>query len=360
MTHTGNAGTGGGPAAAVEEGPAGTAVAGVVTAETAHSTGTSPTAFDVVIVGGGAAGLSAAVALGRALRSVAVIDAGEPRNAPAEGVHNFLTRDGINPFELQRMGRAEAESYGGTMIAGTAVAARRTSAGFAVTLGDGTVVSGRRLLVATGLTDELPDVAGLRSRFGGDALHCPYCHGWEVRGTEIGILASGPRAMHQALMFRQWSARITLFLHTAPEPTDEELEQLAARGITVVRGSVAGVVVVDDALIGVRMADGSRHPLDNIVVGPRFVARSEVLESLGIHAEEHPTGAGTFVPSAPGGLTAVPGVWVAGNVADPMAQVVSSAAAGLMAGAGINADLTAADLDDAVRVYRLAGARTAS
>jgi len=311
---------------------------------------------DVIVIGGGAAGLSAAVALGRARRTVTVIDAGEPRNAPADGVHNFLTRDGIHPLELQRIGRAEVESYGGRIVAGSALGARKLDDGdFEVTLEGGESLRARRLLVATGLVDELPDVAGLQSRFGRDAIHCPYCHGWEVRDTAIGVIASGPRSMHQVLMFRQWSADITMYLHTAPEPSADELELLEARGIRVVRGIVAAVEVEDDRLVGVRMADGSLHPLATIVVGPRFVARSAVLDGLGIKAEQHPMG-GTFVPSGVAGATSVAGVWVAGNVADPAAQVVSSAAAGLMAAAGINADLTAEEQDEAVRAYRLAGA----
>jgi thioredoxin reductase len=161
--------------------------------------------YDVVVIGGGAAGLSGALTLARARRSVLVVDAGSPRNAPAEGVHGFLTRDGITPAELVAIGRQEVARYGAEVVVGEAVAARREGDGFEVTLGDGTSVGARRLLVTTGLVDELPDVAGVRERWGKDVVHCPYCHGWEVRDQAIGVLGTSARAAHQALLFRQWS-----------------------------------------------------------------------------------------------------------------------------------------------------------
>jgi thioredoxin reductase len=308
--------------------------------------------YDAVIIGGGAAGLSAAVALGRARRRVAVIDAGEPRNAPAAGVHNFLTRDGIAPAELVRIGRMEAESYGGVILTATAASASRDDDGFTVALDDGTRIRGRRLLIASGLVDELPEVVGLRERWGIDALHCPYCHGWEVRDQAVGILATGAGAMHQALLFRQLSSRIAVFLHTAPALTDEQAEQLAARGVAVVDGIVESVSTTEEALSAVVLADGSVHPIQALVVAPRFTARTAVVESLGLEVSADPRGIGTFVESDATGLTRVPGVWVAGNVTDLSAQVVTAAAAGLMAGAAINADLIAEEVQAAVETYR--------
>ncbi|GAA3872856.1 NAD(P)/FAD-dependent oxidoreductase [Leifsonia kafniensis] len=310
--------------------------------------------YDAVIIGGGAAGLNAAVALGRARRRVAVVDAGEPRNAAAAGVHNFLTRDGIAPAELVRIGRMEAESYGGVVFEGTAASASRDDDGFTVTLDDGTRIRGRRLLIASGLIDELPDVVGLRDRWGVDVLHCPYCHGWEVRDQAIGILATGPMAVHQALLFRQLSSRITVFLHTAPALSDELAEQLAARGIAVIEGNVESVSTTDYALSAVVLTDGSVHPIQAMVVAPTFTARTAVVESLGLDVSTDPRGIGTFVESDATGLTRMPGVWVAGNVTDLTAQVITAAAAGLMAGAAINADLIAEELEVAVQAYRAA------
>jgi thioredoxin reductase len=304
-------------------------------------------AYDVVVIGGGAAGLSGGVTLGRARRSVLVVDAGEPRNAPAAGVHNYLGLDGISPHALVAAGRAEVQRYGGVVVDGRVESASATGDGFRVTLADERVVSARRLLVTTGLVDELPAIDGLATRWGRDVLHCPYCHGWEVRDQPIGVIASGPQAVHQALLFSQWTKDLVLFLHTQPAPGAEDLERLAARGVTIVEGEVESVLVTDDRLGGLRLADGTVVPRTAIVVGPRFVARADVLVSLGL--EVTTTELGTFVAAAdPTGQTAIPGVWVAGNVADPRAQVIGAAAAGVMAGAMINADLIREETDHAV------------
>ena len=310
------------------------------------------TLVDVVIVGGGAAGLNAAQMLGRARRSVVVVDGGEPRNAPAKGVRGFLSRDGISPAELYRVGREEAESYGVRIISGQVLGAKGAKGAFAVELADGTVVRGRRLLITTGLVDELPDIPGLRERWGKDVLHCPYCHGWEVRDQAIGILGAGPLAVHQALLFRQWSANITLFLNDAMEPTELELHQLAARGITVVHGPVGSLRVDNNRLTGAVLADGGLVPVDAVAVVPRFVARTAAFAGLGLTAVQHPMGMGEFLETDADGATGVPGVWAAGNVSDLRAQVLSSAAAGAWTGVVINSELMAEELEDAVTAYR--------
>jgi thioredoxin reductase len=308
--------------------------------------------YDVVVVGGGTAGLSGALLLARSRRSVLVIDAGEPRNAPAAGVHGLLSRDGINPLELLELGRAEVRGYGGQVMKGRVSSAARDEVGFAVTLDDNRVVTARRLLVTTGLVDELPDVPGVRERWGRDVLHCPYCHGWEVRDQAVGVLASGPRAVHMALLFRQLTSDVVLFTHTAPALTDEQAEQLAARDIRVVIGVVDSLEVVDDRLTGVRLRDGTVVARQALVVTPRFVARSQVLASLGLHPAAHPLGVGQFFAADATGLTDVPGVWVAGNVTDLAAPVVTAAAEGVSAAAAINADLVAEDTRRAVSANR--------
>ena len=300
--------------------------------------------YDVVVVGGGAAGLSGALTLARARRSVLVVDAGEPRNAPAAGVHGFLSRDGTSPGELLAVGREEVGRYGGEIVSGRVRTAVGGGDGFVVHLDDGRAARGRRLLVTTGLVDELPSIPGLQERWGRDVLHCPYCHGWEVRDQAIGVLATGPRAVHQALLFRQLSADVLFFSHTGPPLGAEEQEQLAARDVSVVEGEVEAVETTEDRLSGVRLHGGRVVPRDAVAVSPRFVARAEVLSSLGLESAEHPMGVGTHVPADRTGLTAVPGVWVAGNVADPMAQVMAAATAGAVAAGAINADLVADDV----------------
>src|SRR4030088_2316564 len=248
--------------------------------------------YDVVVVGGGAAGLSGALLLARSRRSVLVIDGGEPRNAPASAAHGFLSRDGINPLELLELGRAEVRGYGGQLMEGQVRSVARDDVGFTVTLDDDSVVGAHRLLVTTGLVDELPDVAGVRERWGRDVLHCPYCHGWEVRDQAVGVLGTGPRAVHQALLFRQLTSDLVLFTHTAPQLSEEQAEQLAAREIRVVTGIVDSLDIVDDLLTGVRLRDGTMVARQALAVMPRFVARSDAMASLGLHATAHPLGMG--------------------------------------------------------------------
>ncbi|WBB68770.1 bifunctional NAD(P)/FAD-dependent oxidoreductase/class I SAM-dependent methyltransferase [Micromonospora sp. WMMD812] len=311
--------------------------------------------YDVVVVGGGAAGLAGALALSRARRSVLVVDAGEPRNAPAGHVHNYLGREGTPPGELLAAGRAEVAGYGGEVRPGRVTDAVRDGADFVLTLDGGRTVRARRLLVTTGLVDELPDVPGLAQRWGRDVLHCPYCHGWEVRDRRVGVLATSGLGVHQAQLWRQWSPHVVLLRHDAPEPTAEEAEQLAAREIPVVDGPVAELLVSGDALTGVRLASGEVVELDAVVVATRTTARPDVLAPLGLTPVQVEMGGHVFgsqYPAAADGATAVPGVWVAGNVADVRAQVLSSAAAGLAAGASINADLVAEDTREAVHDYR--------
>ncbi|BCJ74388.1 thioredoxin reductase [Catellatospora sp. IY07-71] len=309
--------------------------------------------YDVVVAGGGAAGLSGALMLARARRSVVVIDAGAPRNAPADGVHGLLARDGMPPAELLERGRAEVRGYGGQIMAGTVEDVRRDGDRFAVTLGGGRTVRARRLLVATGLVDELPELPGLRERWGRDVVHCPYCHGWEVRDRAVGVLGSGPMSVHQALLFRQWSADVTYFAHVVP-PTDEQAEQLAARGIPVVSGEVAAVEVADDRLTGVRLADGTVVAREVVAVATRMVARLGFLAGLGLRPVPHPAGVGEHLPADPSGRTDAPGVWVAGNATDLVAQVGTAAAAGAGAAAQINADLVTEETAQAVAAHRFA------
>ena len=308
--------------------------------------------YEVVVVGGGAAGLNGALMLARSRRSVLVVDAGAPRNAPAAGVHGLLGREGMPPGELLGRGRSEVRGYGGHVVAGEVTGAARAGDGFSVELADGRTVAARRLLVTTGLVDELPDVPGLRERWGRDVLHCPYCHGWEVRDQAIGVLACGPMAVHQALLFRQLSADVVLFTHEQPAPSGEQAEQLAALGVPVVTGAVACVEVAGDRLAGVRLADGRLVERTAVTVQSRMVARAGFLAGLGLVPVPHPSGMGVHLSADPAGRSGVPGVWVAGNVTDLAAQVGAAASSGAFAGAQVNADLVAEDARRAVAAAR--------
>ena len=287
--------------------------------------------YDVVIVGGGAAGLSAALVLGRARRGVAVVDAGSPRNAPAAHMHGYLSRDGMPPADLLATGRSEIRRYGVEVVDGDVVT---VDPGFVVGLASGRELRARRILVATGVGDEVPDIPGVRERWGRDLLHCPYCHGWEVRDQPLGVIGSNQGSVLHAQLLRQWSDDVVYFAHTQ-EPTPSEAAELAARGIGVVHGEVARLVIEDDRLAGVELADGQVVRRAAVFVRPVNAPHPDnFLAALGCELDD----AG-FARVDRTGRTSVDGVWAAGNAVDPRAQVITAAGAGSAAAIAINADL---------------------
>jgi thioredoxin reductase/protein-L-isoaspartate O-methyltransferase len=312
--------------------------------------------YDVVVVGGGAAGLSGALALGRSRRSVLVIDAGEPRNAPAGHAHNYLGREGVPPLELLATGRAEVTAYGVEVLADRVVGLSGVADDFLVTTQGGRRFRARRVLHTGGVVDELPDVPGLAGRWGTDVLHCPYCHGWEVRDRAIAVLATGPMAAHQALLFRQLSDDVVVVVHDGVEVADEDAERLGGIGVRLVHGTPQGLVTDDgDRLVGLRLADGSVLERDAIVVASRPHVRADHLAGLGIEPtpfEMHGAVLGSVVAVEPTGATAVPGVFAAGNATDVSMTLMASAAHGNRVGAWINAELAGADAARAVRERR--------
>ncbi|WP_062367499.1 NAD(P)/FAD-dependent oxidoreductase [Gordonia sp. LUNF6] len=297
--------------------------------------------YDVLIAGGGPAGLGAAVTLGRSLRTVLVVDAGEQRNRPAEAAHNVLGREGTAPTDLLAAGRAEAAGYGAEIFEGTVLSAERISGGFTLSLSSGETVGACRVLLATGAVDELPAIEGLAAGWGRTVLHCPYCHGWEVRGRRIGVVATSPMAEHQALLFRQLSEHVTVFDHESVLGAQAR-ERLTAMDVPVVDGRVDRVLTDGDRVRSVRVA-GAAYEVDAVAVATRVHARGELFQTLGGRVSDHPFG--TYIETDATGRTAVDGVWAAGNARDPMAMVGAAAASGVAAGAAINADL----VDEAVR-----------
>ena len=322
--------------------------------------GTVRAGYDVVVVGGGAAGLSGALTLARARRSVLVVDAGAPRNAPADAVHNYLGREGTPPLDMLAQGRREVAGYGGTVLTGTVRGVDRLADDpeghrFRVRLDDGRVVRARRLRVTAGLVDELPPVPGLADRWGRDVLHCPFCHGREVAGRRVGVLATSPVAVHQALMWRSWTDDVVLLRHPGLVLDDEQAEQLAARGVAVVDGEVTGLELTGGALSGVRLADGRVVAVAALVVFAPVAARAAFLADLGLATaplEANGVVLGTRVPSGPAGATDVPGLRVAGSLVDPMSQVIAAAASGLTAAAALVAEFVAEENAAAVEEHR--------
>ncbi|MEU1305019.1 MULTISPECIES: NAD(P)/FAD-dependent oxidoreductase [Streptomyces] len=314
---------------------------------------------DVVVIGGGSAGLNGALMLARSRRTVVVLDSGTPRNAPAEAMHGFIVLDGTPPAELLARGREQVRRYGGRVVFGEVASAEPAAPSadgdlrFRVTLADGRTVTARRVLVATGLRDVLPDVPGLAEHWGHGVVHCPYCHGWEVRDEPIGVLATGTGSLHHALLFRQLTDDLVYFTRGTELDADTRA-RFAARAIRVVDTSVRDVVNGEDgAVAGVRLADGTFVARRVLAVATRMLARTEGLDGLKLPMEDLPDGMGRRFASGMAGTTEVPGVWVAGNATDLTAQVGASAAAGALAGSHINAQLAVADTDAALAAARV-------
>ncbi|MEE1940843.1 NAD(P)/FAD-dependent oxidoreductase [Streptomyces sp. TRM 70361] len=319
-----------------------------------HESDALPTGtVDAVVIGGGAAGLNGALMLARSRRSVVVIDSGTPRNAPAAAMHGFIVLDGTPPSEILGRGRRQVREYGGRIVLGevaTAEPAAPSAEGdprFAVTLTDGRTLTARRVLVATGLRDVLPEVPGLAEHWGHSVVHCPYCHGYEVRDEPIGILATGPASVHHAWLFRQLTDDLVYFTRGTGLDSGTRA-RFAARNIRIIETDVREVVTEQGALAGVRLTDGTFVGRRILAVATQMQARTEGLEGLKLPMEDLPDNMGRRIASAMAGTTEIPGVWVAGNATDLTAQVGASAAAGALAGSHINAVLAAADTDAAL------------
>jgi thioredoxin reductase len=300
---------------------------------------------DVLIIGAGAAGLSAGLVLARAQADVLIVDAGQPRNAPAEHMHGFVSRDGMPPRDFLAAGRAEVASYGGRFVrAAVTTIARSADGSFRVTFGDGMIATSRALLVATGLVDELPDIPGVAERWGTLVHHCPYCHGYEVRQQRIAVIGGLQRemSMKQAGLLRRYSDRVT-FIANGIELSPHELHRLTAFGVAVVDGTVTQLLGAPGALEAVELSDGRTVECDAAFIAPHQAPHDALLKSLGCEADPD-----TGLVVADGfGQTSVPGVWAAGNVVTPTAQVITAAGAGSATAIAINGWLLQQDLDAA-------------
>ena len=306
---------------------------------------------DVAVVGGSAAGLAAALQLGRQRRSVVVVDAGEPRNAPAAHMHSYLGYEGSPPSVLSSVGREEVRSYGVEVVPGRAVDVARTADGlFRVELVGGHAVVARRVLAATGLVDELPEIEGLAEHWGGDVIHCPFCHGFEVRDRRIVQIVTHPAGLHPAVLFRQLSAAFTVVLHDGVSADHPEVAALRAAGVEVVDDRVRRVVTgADGHVAAIELVERGLVDADAVAVGARFRVRAEPFASLGLVPVPHASGLGDVVEVDPTGETSVAGLYAAGNVTDPGQQVLHAAAHGSRVGAMISVSLAHEDVAAAAR-----------
>ena len=288
--------------------------------------------YEVVIVGGSFAGLSAAMQLARARRRILLIDAGEPRNRFATASHGFLGQDGVAPAQIMREGLRQLSAYPTVDFHhGRATKAEGERDAFRVALDDGTTVEGRRLILAHGVSDTLPEVPGLAERWGRTVIHCPFCHGYEFGDRPLGVLATGPLGAHQAEMLPDWGPT-TLFTQGLFTPEPEVQARLERRGVTVETAPVAALLGDAPALEAVRLADGRVLPIAALFTAPRTAPNGGLAQALGCAFEDGPTG--PYVAADARQETSTPGVFAAGDAARAMHNATLASASGVMAGVG--------------------------
>ena len=292
---------------------------------------------DAVVIGGSFAGLSAAIYISRARRSVCVIDTGAPRNRFATHSHGFFGQDGSAPGAMLATARSQVAAYPtATFVDGKAASAAATPDGFAVTLATGDVIESARLVLAFGIADELPAIPGLAERWGQSVLHCPYCHGFEFSGQRLGVLNVSPMSMHQAMLIAEWGPT-TLYLNGAPEPDADALAQLRRRNVTIEPAAVTAVHGDGAGLRAVELADGRERPIAALYLGPRTRLNSGIAQQLGCELEE-----GSFGPmirTDAQKLTTVTGVYAAGDITRSAHNVTWASADGVTAGVALHRSL---------------------
>ncbi|WP_437879444.1 NAD(P)/FAD-dependent oxidoreductase [Pseudomonas sp. LRF_L74] len=298
---------------------------------------------DVIIVGGGFAGLSAALPLARARRHVLLIDTARPRNRFAASSHNFLGQEGVAPLEIQRIAAEQLAPYATfRRMQGEAVAARQEDGGFLVSLADGQAFWAARLILASGVRDELPAIDGLEARWGHTVVHCPYCHGYELRDRPLGVLADQPMAAAKAAMLPDWG-EATLFTQGLFEPDAEQRALLDARGVRIERTPIEALLGEAPELDGVRLKDGRSLALGGLFVASRVHMTHPLAEQLGCAMEEGANG--FYLKVDDWKQTSVPGVFAAGDIATPMHSAILAAAAGNLAAVGAHVSLVRAVLE---------------
>jgi len=285
--------------------------------------------YDVIIVGGSFAGLSAATQLARARRSVLLVDAGRPRNRFAAASHGFLGQDGVAPAEIMRQGLTQLARYPTVdFVHAEALSASHVDEGVGLSLSDGSGARGRKLVLATGVVDELP-LESMAPRWGVSVLHCPYCHGYEVGGRRLAAIANTPGAVHQALLLPDWGPT-TFFTQGVFEPSSEEAELLARRGVEIERTPVVELLGEGSAIQALRLADGREPPFEAVFTAPKTRVASPLAEQLGCAFAEGMTG--PYIEVDQMQQTSVAGVFAAGDAATPMYNATFASAAGVMAG----------------------------
>ena len=293
--------------------------------------------FDALIIGGSYAGLSGAMQIARSGRPVCILDSGHPRNRFAAHSHGFFGQDGQTPRQMIVQARADLARYPNVTFMDTrATTAGREDGGFSVTTEPGQTLHAQKLLLAYGVVDILPEIPGLQERWGVTALHCPYCHGYEVKGERLGVLSVGPFSPHQALLISDWGP-VTFFLNGQPQPDELTLAKLAGRGVKIETGLVMALEGDAPALSGVRLSGGRLVPIDALFLGSRIRFASDIADQLGCATEEGMQG--PLLSTDAFKQTSVPGVYAAGDITPRVANASMAAADGVFAGACLHQSL---------------------
>lgn len=292
--------------------------------------------YDAIIVGGSFAGLAAALYLGRARRTVCVVDTHQPRNRFAEASHGFFAQDGSDPKTILATMRRQVSAYPSVdFVDGAAIDAVRADGGFLVTLAGGATLVGARLLLAFGISDSLPDIPGLAARWGKSVLHCPYCHGYEFSGRRLGVLNVAPISLQQATLIADWGPT-TFFLNGA-DIEAADLAPLRRRGIEIEPRSVAELVGTQNDISAFRLADGRSRPIEALFVSPRTRLNSTIAERLGCGTKYGPLG--QFLTVDEGKMTTVENVYAAGDIARAMHNITFACADGVGAAMAMHRSL---------------------
>ena len=292
---------------------------------------------DAIIIGGSFAGLSAAMYIARARRSVCIIDTGSPRNRFAAHSHGFFAQDGSEPGTMLATARAQVAAYPtAAFLEGEAISAAREPDGFSVKVATAEVLESRRLVLAFGISDELPAIPGLAERWGKSVLHCPYCHGFEFSGQRMGVLYISPRSIQQAILIADWGPT-TLYLNGAPEPDDESLAQLQKRGVAIEPSPVRALHGEGAQLSAIELIDGRTPGVDALYLGPRTCLNSEIAQQLGCELEEGVFG--SIIRTDDAKMTTVPGVYATGDITRSVHNVTWASADGVTAGMAVHRSL---------------------
>ena len=299
--------------------------------------------FDVIIIGGSYAGLSAAMTLGRSLRKVLVIDSGNPCNASTPHSHNFLTQDGKAPQEISEIAKSQVEKYNTVKFyLGQAVKGGKTTTGFLIETSEGDVIEAKKLIFATGITDQMPAIDGLRECWGVSVIHCPYCHGYEVRGQKTGVIGNGDSGFDYLRMIANWTKDLTLFTNGKSALSEGQLAKLEYHNIQLVEKEIVQIEHDNRLIQNVAFADGYKQQLSALYYRASFQQHCTIPESLGCELTEQ-----GFYKVDAFQRTTVPGIYACGDNSSPMRSVANAVGSGNMAAAMLNRDMVENDFQEA-------------